>query len=543
MRSTRSWRALVFPVIVTLLLTPFMLAQFPAVAQGQAGAEQIAGQSAPSLTPTRYAPRFSTSPQAPSAAQLAAVETERNRIDAAWRNRTVGKDPGVAGSPQGVPETPAAGISPNAPGTYTIFRTTAVAGAPAGFKSNVAEPAVAQSGKQAWLTHNWYAARSADGGVTWTYVSPFTDMADFCCDQDAIYDRGRDIIIWYRQGIYNTAPAPAGQNRIKIGVSTNGGVSWCTYTFSPVNINGAWTTQWFDYPQVYLTNNYLYFTSNMFSGAGSFLRMFVGRWSLDTIRACLAVSTTYWTKTTGWSWTGAQGGRSTFYLGDNSFGSTTFYIGSIPDATTTLTAVSRTITAFLGTNRDGLCPGPTGTNPCLRADQRITNGWVRWNPERNVVELGFAWNVKQGGSFPKPYVYVFLFNVTSALANLAYAPMWNSGTTAFQYFYGSPNVRGALGFLVYEFNTAVNPKLDLGIDDDYNGNPAPWSLFLGASSTGAPAANVWGDYSRVRYHAPQGTGFVAAGFTSTGSSNNTQPRYIVFGRDRDRFGILRFIGL
>jgi hypothetical protein len=36
-----------------------------------------------------------------------------------------------------------------------------------------------------------------DGGSTWTYIDPFRDMHDFCCDQDVVYDPNHQIFIWY----------------------------------------------------------------------------------------------------------------------------------------------------------------------------------------------------------------------------------------------------------------------------------------------------------------------------------------------------------
>lgn len=534
MTRPRFWRALLSPVLIVMMLVPVLLTQFPTEAIGQAGAQVIEGNSASIGAGELLSPSFSASPQAPTAAQIAASEAQMERAADAMAARTLPIASGPVAAPVAGTETRPDSRA-QAPGTFTLFRNVAVNGAPAGFKSNVNEPSISQSGKFAWLTHNWYAARSINGGVTWAYVSPFTDMADFCCDQDTVYDRGRDIFIWYRQGIYNVAPAPAGQNRIKIGVSTNGGATWCTYTFSPVNVNGTWTGQWFDYPHLALSNNYLYFTSNMFSGAGAFLRMFMARWPLDSMAACAGFSYTYWWKTTGWSWTPVQGATTTMYVGDHN-NTANMYIGVQPESTTTLTANSRAIPAWTFTNRfDAVCTVLGGANPCSRSDQRILVGWVRPLMPGGVGQVGFFWNVQEGGGFPKPYVNAATFR-QDTLAYTGRPYWWNSGAAWF-YAAASPNDRGDLGVSIFYFASTIYPRWYLGIDDDYNAAPPGWENAFAASSTGAvmgaSGAN-WGDYVRVRQFNPPGTSWVATGFTSTGSSNNTVPRAAWFGRGRDQ---------
>ncbi|HEY3247961.1 MAG TPA: hypothetical protein VGK88_06705 [bacterium] len=527
MKSTRSWRAFAFPLIVVLVLTPWLLTQFPSVAQGQAGAQVVAGNSATMAAGTRYTPAFSASPQAPSAAQLAASEAQMQLSERAWASRPGPSSPAAVSGP--TPGTDTAASRAMAPNTFTLFRNSLVNGAPSGYKSNVNEPAVAQSGKFVWFTHNWYAARSTSGGAsgTFAYVSPYADFASFCCDQDTIYDKARDMFIWYRQGVYGT---PAGQNYIKISVSINGGASWCTYTIQPTSVNGAWTSQWFDYPHLAVSNNYLYWTSNMFSGAGSFLRMLMARWPLDSMAACAGFGYTYWFKTTGWSWTPVQGATTTMYVGDNSSTTTSFYIGVQPESTTTLTAYARTIPGFTFTNRDAVCTVLGGRNPCLRADQRITVGWVR-DAVTGVGQIGFFWNVKAGSGFTYPYVNAATFNQSS----LSYTgrPYIYSGSGAWFYAAASPDSRGDLGVSVFFFSSSRYPDWYVGIDDDYNAAPPGWEVAYVATSSGAPGANVWGDYVRVRPFNPPGTLWVATGFTSTGSSNNTTPRLVFFGRGRD----------
>ena len=64
--------------------------------------------------------------------------------------------------------------------------------------STIDEPAAANNGNLVFYTGNWYAARSTNGGASWTYVDPYADMSDFCCDQDVIYSPNYGIFIWDR---------------------------------------------------------------------------------------------------------------------------------------------------------------------------------------------------------------------------------------------------------------------------------------------------------------------------------------------------------
>ncbi|HEV8352627.1 MAG TPA: hypothetical protein VGR24_00335, partial [bacterium] len=62
MKLPRSWRAIVVPVLIVMIATPVMLTQFPSIAQGQAGVQSQAGQSA-SVSPAGiYTPQWSSTP-------------------------------------------------------------------------------------------------------------------------------------------------------------------------------------------------------------------------------------------------------------------------------------------------------------------------------------------------------------------------------------------------------------------------------------------------------------------------------------------------
>lgn len=123
---------------------------------------------------------------------------------------------------------------------------------PGGYKSNVMESSVGTAGKYVFYTGNWFAARSQNGGKTWSYINPYSGFSDFCCDQVAIYDPSRNIFIWLRMGGASLVSGNY-ENRFRLSISKDafGSTLWY-YDFKPTNANPAWTNQWWDYPQMQL---------------------------------------------------------------------------------------------------------------------------------------------------------------------------------------------------------------------------------------------------------------------------------------------------
>ena len=58
-------------------------------------------------------------------------------------------------------------------------------------------------GNTVFMTGNWWAAISRNGGRTFTHVDPFTAFGGgyggFCCDQVAIYSPVADATVWVLQ--------------------------------------------------------------------------------------------------------------------------------------------------------------------------------------------------------------------------------------------------------------------------------------------------------------------------------------------------------
>lgn len=82
------------------------------------------------------------------------------------------------------------------------------------------------------------------------------------------------------------------------------------------------------------------------------------------------------------------------------------------------------------------------------------------------------------------------------------------------------------------------PTAVVGIDDDYNGDPltAGWEVVATNWSTHDPLYNEWGDYVSILPFDPNRVVWIAGTYVLQGCAGYgcIDPRYIVFGRERDR---------
>ena len=105
--------------------------------------------------------------------------------------------------------------------------------------ASVSEPTLAVRGQYVFVTANWFASLSKDGGKTFQHVRPWdvfpeTKENPFCCDQVAIYDRRNDVVFWLLQYAFNDDG-----NILRLAV---GGWLSLREAISPINDGG--TTIW-----------------------------------------------------------------------------------------------------------------------------------------------------------------------------------------------------------------------------------------------------------------------------------------------------------
>lgn len=421
------------------------------------------------------------------------------------------------------------------PEDFVLFRNSPIVdAATSNTTSQVGEPSVSNCGRVVFYTGNWYASVSNDGGGTWRYINPYTTFpaanSGFCCDQVTIYDASRDLVFWLLQ--YS---ADANRNTLRLAIARGADAAnnrWYYYDFTPDGVNSSWTGQWFDFPDLALSRNFLYVTSNMFQIGGGWTRCVVLRLPLDQLASAAALSYRYFQTTEYGSLRCTQGALDAMYFASHASNSE-LRVFSWPESADSPTGHDVTISTWNDGTRSA--PGPDGRDWCGRADRRITGAW------HSGGVIGFMWSAAPSGT-SRPFPYVKVARIRASDMTLIDQPdIWH---TQFAWIYPAVGVndRGHLGISVFYGGGALYPSHAVGISDDLTSGG--WSFVRSAGGSHGPSSNRWGDYLACRRHSPDGLTWIASGFTQDGGSDagNILPRYVHFGRRRDEAGMRRWIG-
>ena len=381
--------------------------------------------------------------------------------------------------------------------------------------STVGEPTAAASGRNLFVTGNWFASQSTDGGGNWSLVNPFTSFPSaaggFCCDQVVLYDPSRDIWIWVLQYIEQN-----GTNIFRVAVCRGANFgSWYYWDFSPRALNASWTDMWFDYPDAALSSNHVYITFNAFSTAGSWLRAFVFKLPLDTLRDATALGYQWWSTTTHGSLRLTQGATGSMFFGSHNGGRQLRVFGW-PDGSSSIGTIDVTVGSWSAGPYSA--PGPGNAEWLSRTDSRITGAWV------SGTRAGFLWTAASRTGRPFPYVKGAIVDTTTR--NLVEEPEIWSQDSAYAYPAACPNANGVLGVSLFYGGGDRHPAHVVGFRDG-----TAWRLVITRSSTDGPPGGAWGDYLSCRRYAPDSSDWVASGFTLQGGTarQNVEPRYVRFG--------------
>jgi hypothetical protein len=384
------------------------------------------------------------------------------------------------------------------------------------------EPAVANRGGLTFFTGNFYAARSLNGGSSWTYIDPFQDMHDFLGDQDVVYDPSNQIFAWIRM----SNVTQEGNNIFRLGISHDT-INWFFYDLIPASFNNTWSA--WDYPQLALSSHYLYITSDIYGPPASsctpspsvdctFKGTLISRADLNRLSAGATTSFRFFADTSGLLhvFTPVQGATSTMYWATH-LSNNEMRIYRWAESSLLVNSFDRHVPAWTDlVDGDVMsCPGPDHNNWCARSDSRITSGWVK----DGIV--GFLWNVISGNGFRYPYIDAATFGVNS-MAYIGRPYLW-SQSHAWMYGDSSPNQQG-LGLSAFYGGGRFYPSLGAAAEYTTSGNPANWHMQNIMSGTSGPAPNAetgesgWGDFVRVKPYSGAGPLWIASGFTLEGGS-------------------------
>lgn len=418
------------------------------------------------------------------------------------------------------------GLGPvyRAAGDFVNFKNTVPSNAvTSGFRSIVNEPSVVVTGSNVLFMGNWFAASSTDGGDTWSSVNPFSGPytpanAGFCCDQMGAHDPGTDTVFYLQQFIAN---ASGGTQRINVDNGGDGTYE-CAFDIT-AQIIGFASGNWPDFPDLAVSNGFLYLSSNVFSSAGFFSGAFVVRFPLDEISTCdPTLSYSYLTHGSIGSFRFAQGATHTMYFA-SPLTTSSMRIWSWPDDSNSFSSVDRSVTAWSNATR--VCKGPDNADWCGFIDHRLLAGWA----DHGVV--GFAWVPAQDGNHPYPYTRFARFR-TSDLTLVDEPEVW-SQNLAWVYPSVSVNKKGEMGGTMLVGGESVYQSCVSFLADSLNGYALqPLENKEVIVGTSGPGTNRSGDYLTTRRSYPDNMLFAGACFANV-SSSFSESRFVKFGREEN----------
>jgi hypothetical protein len=381
---------------------------------------------------------------------------------------------------------------------------------------------VAVSGSRILATGNWYAARSLTGGSSWTYLDPDTYLIPqpptaFCCDQTAIHDPSRNLIIYALQYQKDSSG-----NTLRLAVShgaTLADADWVWWDFTPSSVDASWSGEWFDYNHLALSDNFLYVGTNMFSlRPEQWRRSIVMRFSLDQLTGSDELDLETIESPDHGSLRCTAGAKGVMYVLGQDVSASQLRVYSWPE---TGAVSQRDVGVSPWQNSSYNSVGPDGTNWLGRCDDRITGAWVANGT------IGALWSANQlGTQRPNPYIRAVLLD-EAGLGVVAEPDLWSS-SYAYAYPDAYPNEDGTVGVSVFRGGGTRNPGHVVGFLEE----PAhAWRLQVAVDGTNGPGDDKWGDYFACRKAAPDGSRWVATGFTMQGGqlAANVQQHIVEFG--------------
>lgn len=388
----------------------------------------------------------------------------------------------------------------------------------------IGEPSVARAGDHVFATGNLYAARSLDGGTTWTHIPPGRFLwpqpaTPFCCDQTVIYDPSQNIVVWISQYRRN-----ATENTLRIAANRNATLAdadWHWWDLVPTTVDPSFTNEWFDYNHVALSDNYLYIGTNMYATTQDepWTRSLVLRLPLTDLAAGGKLAFDLIESTTHGSLRCTAGATDTMYIVAQSADLLGLHIWEWPERGVATEADVAVTTWVDGVNGyPSSCPD--GTEWLGRCDDRITGAWIRG------TQLGVLWTSDAMAGRPHPFIRAVILDA-GALTLSAEPDLFNEDH-AFAYPDACPNNDGVVGVTLFVGGGGVlAPTHVVGcLEPDLT-----WSLATVASGTNGPSDGTWGDYINIRRMAPYAMRWIATGFTLKGGDTaaDVEQHLVEFG--------------
>jgi hypothetical protein len=395
-------------------------------------------------------------------------------------------------------------------------------------QSTVAEPSGASGGGVVFVTSNWFAAYSTDGGATFTQLNPTTifpaDAVGYCCDQIVQYVPSIDRFIWLLQGngmrIASASPAQ---------IISSKGTAWTYWNLTP-DVFGEPTGTGFDYPDLAVGTNSLYM--NWDAGwpgcpAGCNSGREVVRASLSQIQAGGSIGLGYTTPSdSGNAWGGhlsQDTGDEIFWAGHNNTSSMRIY--SLKEGSNSYFWQDVGISSWSNTGVSSTTPdGQDWMNKLSGFPGNAVTGLTR-----SFNQVWFAWSAGTDQHFQQAHVEMVTLNIDGNnppnLGVSQQVQVWNNSY--------------AFGYPALATNACTG---EVGMSFEYGGNGnyenhvvGFWGDFIAYITTESNVGTTrYGDYVTIRQAPPTtanpGNLFDAFGYGLNTPGTTPDPHYVQFGR-------------
>lgn len=388
-----------------------------------------------------------------------------------------------------------------------ILQSRALVDQEAGTRGIVSEPTAAIRRQAVLLTANTFAAFTSD--VT---TKPFQAVdpqrlfgpsphGGFCCDQVAVYDKQRDLLIWLLQYDEDSK-----ENVLRVAVSQGHDIDrkiWRFYDLNPRTV-GGWNNHYFDFSNLTLGKNYLYVTTNLIAIEDQIAiepiqqspeRGVVIRLPLDQLAKHQALSFRFFSTGGVVELKATEGANITMYWGAHIFPSTgnAIRVYSWPEESNTVTFRDSKVGSWNPVSDEDddhkIWLG--------RIDTAISAAWY------TSGKLGFAWTAGKDPLHPRPHIRVAILDGAGTVVDNPH--LWNPDLT-FAYPVAVANPQGMVGIsLQYSGAGGIHPSHAVGVLKG-----SRWNVVSTKQGTHDPAAPNWGDYISIQ---PDGTGWIATGYT------------------------------
>ena len=404
-----------------------------------------------------------------------------------------------------------------------------ISGGSTGQASNIAEPSGASGGGVVFVTANWTAAFSTDGGNTFTQLDPTTIFPStgvgFCCDQVVQYVPQINRFIWLLQGngmrIASASPAD---------IINSGATAWTYWDLTP-GVFGAIAGTGFDYPDLAVGNNQLYMSWN--AGfpcpAGCNWGHQVARTSLTGIQSAGTITIEFTDPANSRS---AWGAHLTQNTGDE-----IFWAGHADDTHLTVWSLKEGSNTYFWRDvgisswaRNGLSSTTPDGQDWVSECGGGFPGTAVIGGTRVGNQIWFAWNAGTNNNFQQVHVEMVTLDRGNNFNKTQQVQIWNN-----DYAFAYPALA----------TNACTGEVGLSFEYGGNGNYQNhvvgfWGDFVAYITTGSDVGTCrFGDYVTIRQapvtDADPGNLFTAFGYglnnrTPPATGTNTDVRYVLFGR-------------